>query len=92
MAMQDVINKMKGTALGVAEYLTPVLKVRSRPLLGFRCGGLSVRELICYSPAFIGIKVSRNWSYYTRRSKCASIFHIAFFPKFGNRSLTYNIT
>lgn len=25
--MQDVINKMKGTALGVAEYLTPVLKV-----------------------------------------------------------------
>ena len=28
MAMQDVINKMKGTALGVAEYLTPVLKVR----------------------------------------------------------------
>lgn len=24
--MQDVINKMKGTALGVAEYLTPVLK------------------------------------------------------------------
>jgi len=26
MAMQDVINKMKGTALGVAEYLTPVLK------------------------------------------------------------------
>lgn len=29
MAMQDVINKMKGTALGVAEYLTPVLKVRS---------------------------------------------------------------
>lgn len=32
MAMQDVINKMKGTALGVAEYLTPVLKVRSRSL------------------------------------------------------------
>ena len=28
MAMQDVINKVKGTALGVAEYLTPVLKVR----------------------------------------------------------------
>lgn len=27
MAMQDVINKMKGTALGVAEYLTPILKV-----------------------------------------------------------------
>ena len=27
MAMQDVINKVKGTALGVAEYLTPVLKV-----------------------------------------------------------------
>ncbi|XP_028400110.1 ubiquitin-like-conjugating enzyme ATG3 isoform X2 [Dendronephthya gigantea] len=26
MAMQDVLNKMKGTALGVAEYLTPVLK------------------------------------------------------------------
>lgn len=26
MAMLDVINKMKGTALGVAEYLTPVLK------------------------------------------------------------------
>lgn len=26
MAMQDVINKFKGTALGVAEYLTPVLK------------------------------------------------------------------
>ena len=29
MAMLDVINKMKGTALGVAEYLTPVLKVSS---------------------------------------------------------------
>ena len=28
MAMQDVINKVKGTALGVAGYLTPVLKVR----------------------------------------------------------------
>lgn len=28
MAMQDVFNKMKGTALGVAEYLTPVLKVK----------------------------------------------------------------
>ena len=27
MAMQDMLNKMKGTALGVAEYLTPVLKV-----------------------------------------------------------------
>ncbi|XP_031559192.1 ubiquitin-like-conjugating enzyme ATG3 [Actinia tenebrosa] len=26
MAMQDVINKVKGTALGVAEYLTPILK------------------------------------------------------------------
>lgn len=25
--MQSVINTMKGTALGVAEYLTPVLKV-----------------------------------------------------------------
>lgn len=26
--MQSVINSVKGTALGVAEYLTPVLKVR----------------------------------------------------------------
>jgi hypothetical protein len=25
--MQNVINTVKGTALGVAEYLTPVLKV-----------------------------------------------------------------
>jgi hypothetical protein len=25
--MQSVINSVKGTALGVAEYLTPVLKV-----------------------------------------------------------------
>ena len=33
MAMQDVINKMKGTALGVAEYLTPVLKVMCIPLM-----------------------------------------------------------
>lgn len=33
MAMQDVINKMKGTALGVAEYLTPVLKVSSFSIL-----------------------------------------------------------
>ena len=32
MAMQDVINKMKGTALGVAEYLTPVLKVVYTPV------------------------------------------------------------
>ena len=83
MAMQDVINKMKGTALGVAEYLTPVLKVRSRPSLRFRFlyGKLSLRELIRYFPAFIGIKVSRNWSYYTRRSKCTSIFHTAFFSR-----------
>ena len=29
MAMLDMINKMKGTALGVAELLTPVLKVRT---------------------------------------------------------------
>ena len=36
MAMQDVINKMKGTALGVAEYLTPVLKVRSSRSFEFR--------------------------------------------------------
>lgn len=28
--MQNVINSVKGTALGVAEYLTPVLKVRYR--------------------------------------------------------------
>lgn len=27
--MQNVINSVKGTALGVAEYLTPVLKVGS---------------------------------------------------------------
>lgn len=27
--MQSVINSVKGTALGVAEYLTPVLKVIS---------------------------------------------------------------
>lgn len=26
--MQSVFNSVKGTALGVAEYLTPVLKVR----------------------------------------------------------------
>lgn len=25
--MQSVLNSVKGTALGVAEYLTPVLKV-----------------------------------------------------------------
>lgn len=28
--MQNVLNSVKGTALGVAEYLTPVLKVTSR--------------------------------------------------------------
>lgn len=27
--MQNVINTVKGTALGVAEYLTPVLKVKT---------------------------------------------------------------
>lgn len=27
--MQSVFNTVKGTALGVAEYLTPVLKVRA---------------------------------------------------------------
>ena len=88
MAMQDVINKMKGTALGVAEYLTPVLKVRSCHSLGFRfmCRKLSVREWICYSPALIGIKVSRNWSYYTRGSKCTFISsQCIIFMKFGNR-------
>ena len=37
MAMQDVINKMKGTALGVAEYLTPVLKVRDSSSYSFSC-------------------------------------------------------
>lgn len=26
--MQNVINSVKGTALGVAEFLTPVLKVK----------------------------------------------------------------
>jgi len=25
--MQNIVNAVKGTALGVAEYLTPVLKV-----------------------------------------------------------------
>lgn len=29
--MQSVINTVKGKALEVAEYLTPVLKVRHRP-------------------------------------------------------------
>lgn len=29
--MQSVINSVKGTALGVAEYLTPVLKVYNEP-------------------------------------------------------------
>lgn len=29
--MQNVINTVKGKALEVAEYLTPVLKVRPRP-------------------------------------------------------------
>lgn len=27
MTMQNLVNAVKGTALGVAEYLTPVLKV-----------------------------------------------------------------
>lgn len=31
--MQSVINTVKGTALGVAEYLTPVLKVGSNSIL-----------------------------------------------------------
>lgn len=30
--MQNVINTVKGTALGVAEFLTPVLKVSEREL------------------------------------------------------------
>ena len=30
MAMQNIVNKVKSTALGVADSLTPVLKVSAR--------------------------------------------------------------
>lgn len=78
MAMQDVINKVKGTALGVAEYLTPVLKVRYKifylienPAVQF-CFFFSLifnqfRELTIFS-VNIGVKVSRNGRYYSGRS------------------------
>lgn len=36
--MQNVINTVKGTALGVAEFLTPVLKV-NLSLLALLIGG-----------------------------------------------------
>jgi hypothetical protein len=35
--MQNVINTVKGTALGVAEYLTPVLKVNIEIYSKFKC-------------------------------------------------------
>lgn len=77
MAMQDVINKVKGTALGVAEYLTPVLKVRYKifylienPAVQFCFFSLifnQFRELTIFS-VNIGVKVSRNGRYYSGRS------------------------
>lgn len=41
--MQNVINTVKGTALGVAEFLTPVLKVNLRAslLIGGGCCEMS---------------------------------------------------
>ena len=77
MAMQDIINKVKGTALGVAEYLTPVLKVPYKifylieiQLCNFVFFSLifnQFRELTIFS-VNIGVKVSRNGRYYSGRS------------------------
>ena len=52
MAMQDVINKVKCTAHGVAEYLTPVLKVRSDlPITSsYLVNWCSIRFLNLYFP------------------------------------------
>lgn len=55
--MQNVINSVKGTALGVAEYLTPILKVQNSPLL---------KTKLKSSP-ILGIEISRNWRLNTRR-------------------------
>lgn len=45
-----MINSVKGTALGVAEYLTPVLKVTNI---------LSMTKILLKNP-ILGIKISRN--------------------------------
>lgn len=55
--MQSVFNSVKGTALGVAEYLTPVLKVRIRRAVDF--------FLHCYYRLFclcVGVEISGNGS------------------------------
>lgn len=75
MAMQDVINKMKGTALGVAEYLTPVLKVVYTLLRKAKYGSSCLkyyivdlpRKWISFSCFYTGVEVSGNWRDYTRR-------------------------
>lgn len=47
-SMQNVINSVKGTALGVAEFLTPVLKVRRGMLAWFAiCEAQTVRFCKC---------------------------------------------
>lgn len=55
--MQNVINTVKGKALEVAEYLTPVLKVRPR-LPSTKWGGeepQAVTHLLPDSPLRLGL-------------------------------------
>lgn len=90
MAMQDVINKMKGTALGVAEYLTPVLKVRSHlPITSsYLLNWCSISGFLNFF-FFTGIKISRYWGYYTRGSEC-TVICLHFLRNRRNRCLIGN--
>ena len=51
--MQSVINSVKGTALGVAEYLTPVLKVaKNIPYINLD---------YCYQLFITGFQIQGDW-------------------------------
>lgn len=58
--MQSVFNSVKGTALGVAEYLTPVLKVITAPEVfpNIMFLGLSPSRLLLILPDCICVSLS----------------------------------
>ena len=66
--MQSVLNTVKGTALNVAEYLTPVLKVSIKDrkyVFIINRGGWVVGQIVCLINCFcIGIVVIRSWVKY----------------------------
>lgn len=74
--MQNVINTVKGKALEVAEYLTPVLKVlvRAGAMAGRRAGGLREGEVRRALPE--ALEPLGGWGHtpaLSRRSGCGSV-------------------